>query len=42
MLNNVNIISTKQIIPGGDLSFYFDLLLEAKSGNPVLENQIKR
>ena len=40
MLNNVNIISTKQIIPGGDLSFY--LMLEAKSGNPVLENQIKR
>ena len=44
MLNNVSNISTKQIILGGNLNFYFDLLLEAaKGGNPVFKkNQLKQ
>ena len=36
MLNNVNNISTKQMILASDLNFCFDSLLEeAKGGNPV-------
>ena len=39
MLNNVINISTKQIIRGGDLNFYFKSLLEAKGGNPVFKRK---
>ena len=40
MLNHVNNISTKQIILAGDVNFYFDLLLEAKSGNPAFKKTV--
>ena len=37
--NNFSNISSKQIILGGDLNFYFDSLLEVKGGNPVLRKK---
>ena len=40
VLNNVNNILTKQIIPGGDLNFYLDLLLEVKGRNPFLKKPV--
>lgn len=33
MLDNIDIISTKQIILGGNLNFQFELLLEAKTAS---------
>ena len=37
ILNNVNNISSKQISLGGDLNFYFELLLETKGENSVFK-----